>query len=109
MVGADEAEQAKRRSAELERQLADLQKQLTDRDRELAALRGDLSVQMARLQEAQRGIGKALRKEVEKGTILVDLRQDHLLVIWPPVSCSDQGRINSNRLESMRSRRSAPF
>lgn len=64
---------AKQRAADLERQLA-------DRDRELAALRGDLSAEMAKLKEAQRGLIKALRPQIEKGTIKVDLNNERLLI-----------------------------
>ncbi len=97
-------DQAKARAAELERQLAslqasagdkdklaadlaaakqraaDLERQLADRDRELAALRGDLSAEMAKLKEAQRGLIKALRPQIEKGTIKVDLNNERLLI-----------------------------
>lgn len=89
---------AKQRNAELEAQLAaaqssgaaelaasnqrvaDAEKQLADRDRQLAALRGDLSAEMAKLSEAQRGLVRALRPEIEKGNITVDLNNERLLI-----------------------------
>jgi chemotaxis protein MotB len=63
-----------------DQRLADLQKQLADRDKELAALRGDLSAEMAKLSEAQRGIIRALRPEIEQGNITVDLNNERLLI-----------------------------
>lgn len=63
----------KQRVAELERQLA-------DRDKELAGLRGDLSSEMAKLKEAQRSLVKALRSQIEKGTIAVDLNNERLSI-----------------------------
>ncbi|HSA61146.1 MAG TPA: OmpA family protein [Nitrospiraceae bacterium] len=62
------------------RRIADLEKQLADRDKELAGLRGDLSAEMAKLKEAQRGLIKALRPQIEKGTIMVDLNNERLLI-----------------------------
>lgn len=70
---AAELAAARQRIAELERQLA-------DRDKELAGLRGDLSSEMAKLKEAQRGLIKALRPQIEKGTIMVDLNNERLLI-----------------------------
>jgi chemotaxis protein MotB len=64
---------ARQRVAELERQLA-------DRDTELAGLRGDLSSKMAKLKEAERGLLKALRPEIDKGAITVDLNNERLLI-----------------------------
>ena len=101
---AAELEQAKRRISELEAQLAalnasgvdkdklaadltasqrrtaELEKQVADRDRELAGLRGDLSAEMAKLKDAQRGLVRALRPQIEKGTIMVDLNNERLLI-----------------------------
>ncbi len=62
------------------RRNADLEKQLADRDKELAGLRGELSTEMAKLKEAQRGLIKALRPQIEKGTIMVDLNNERLLI-----------------------------
>ena len=101
---AAELEQSKRRISELEAQLAalaaagadkdklaadlaasqrrtaELEKHVSDRDRELAALRGDLSAGMAKLKEAQRGLVRALRPQIEKGNIMVDLNNERLLI-----------------------------
>ena len=60
--------------------VADLENQLADRDKELAGLRGDLSAEMAKLQEAQRGLIRALRPEINKGDITVDLNSERLLI-----------------------------
>jgi chemotaxis protein MotB len=70
---AAELEASKRRIAELERLLA-------ERDRELAGLRGELSSEMAKLKEAQRGLIRALRPQIEKGDITVDLNNERLLI-----------------------------
>jgi chemotaxis protein MotB len=95
---AEQLAQAGKRNSELEAQLAaltatgaansaaaqrrttDLEKQLADRDRELAGLRGDLSAEMAKLKEAQRGVIRALRPQIEKGNIMVDLDNERLLI-----------------------------
>jgi chemotaxis protein MotB len=70
---AGELAAAKQRVAELEGQLA-------DRDKALAGLRGDLSTEMAKLKEAQRGLVRALRPQIEKGDITVDLNNERLLI-----------------------------
>lgn len=62
------------------RDRAELEKQLADRDRELAALRGDLSAEMAKLKDAQRGVIRALRPQIESGNIMVDLNNERLLI-----------------------------
>jgi chemotaxis protein MotB len=62
------------------RRIAELEKQLGDRDKELASLRGDLSAEMAKLKEAQRGLVRALRPQIEKGDITVDLNNERLLI-----------------------------
>lgn len=101
---ASELAAAKRRIAELEAQLAasgaagsqkdqlvaelaatkqrvaELESKLAERDKELAGLRGDLSSEMAKLKEAQRGLIRALRPQIEKGNIAVDLNNDRLLI-----------------------------
>jgi chemotaxis protein MotB len=64
---------AQRRTAELEQQIA-------DRERQMAGLRGDLSAEMAKLKEAERGVIRALRPQIEKGTIMVDLNNERLLI-----------------------------
>jgi chemotaxis protein MotB len=60
--------------------VAELERQLADRDKELAGLRGELSAEMAKLKEAQRGLMKALRPQIEKGDITVDLNNERLLI-----------------------------
>jgi chemotaxis protein MotB len=64
---------SKQRNVELERRLG-------ERDAELAALRGELSAEMAKLNAAQRGLIRALRPEIEKGDITVDLNNERLLI-----------------------------
>ena len=59
---------------------AELEALLADRDKELAGLRGNLSAEMVKLKEAQRGLVRALRPQIEKGTITVDLNNDRLLI-----------------------------
>jgi chemotaxis protein MotB len=59
---------------------AELEKLLADRDRELAGLRGDLSSEMAKLKEAQRGLIRALRPQIEKKNIAVELDNERLLI-----------------------------
>lgn len=60
--------------------IADLESRLADRDKELAGLRGDLSAETAKLQEAQRGLIRALRPEIVKGNIAIDLNSERLLI-----------------------------
>ncbi len=60
--------------------VADLEQQLADRDKELAGLRGELSAEMAALKEAQRGLIRALRPQIEKQNIAVDLNNERLLI-----------------------------
>jgi chemotaxis protein MotB len=96
--------QSKARAADLERQLAastalaaGLQADAGDKDKlaaELAAakqrdfelesqlegLRSQLSAEMTKLKEAQRGLIRALRPEIEKGDITVDLNNERLLI-----------------------------
>ena len=66
--------------AALKRRTGELEEQLADRDKELAGLRGDLSSEMAKLKEAQRGLLKALRPQIDKGAIMVDLNNERLLI-----------------------------
>jgi chemotaxis protein MotB len=87
-------EQSKARAAELERQLAALQAandekaklvaelegKLADQNKELASLRGELSTEMAKLREAQRGLIRALRPQIDKNEISVDLNNERLLI-----------------------------
>ncbi|MGA6827619.1 OmpA family protein [Nitrospira sp. NS4] len=60
--------------------VSELERQLADRDQELAGLRGELSTEMAKLREAQRGLLRALRPQIEKGDITVDLNNERLLI-----------------------------
>lgn len=66
--------------AACKQRVAELERQLADRDKELAGLRGDLSSEMAKLKEAERGLLKALRPQIDKGTIMVDLNNERLLI-----------------------------
>jgi chemotaxis protein MotB len=59
---------------------AELEKFLADRDRELAGLRGDLSSEMAKLKDAQRGLIRALRPQIEKKNIAVELDNERPLI-----------------------------
>ncbi|MDE3051040.1 MAG: OmpA family protein, partial [Nitrospirota bacterium] len=60
--------------------VAELEGKLAERDKELAGLRGELSAEMAKLKEAQRGLVRALRPQIEKGDITVDLNNERLLI-----------------------------
>jgi chemotaxis protein MotB len=66
--------------AAAKQRVAELEKQLADRDKELAGLRGDLSAEMAKLKEAQRGIIRALKPQIDKKNIAVDLNNERLLI-----------------------------
>ncbi len=66
--------------AEARQRLADLEGQLADREKELAGLRGDLSAEMEKLKEAERGLIRALRPQISKGNIAVDLNGERLLI-----------------------------
>jgi chemotaxis protein MotB len=66
--------------ATAKQRVADLEKQLADRDKELAELRGDLSTEMAKLKEAQRGLIRALRPQIDKKNIAIDLNNERLLI-----------------------------
>ena len=69
-----------RLAAELEAQLAAAKQRNADLEAQLAGLRGDLSAETAKLQEAQRGLIRALRPEIAKGDITVDLNSERLLI-----------------------------
>jgi len=77
--GADKDKLAAELAAARQRQ-ADLEAQRAERDKELAGLRSDLSAQMAKLQEAERGLIRALRPEIDKGDITIHLNNDRLLI-----------------------------
>ena len=66
--------------AACKQRIAELEGQLADRDKELAGLRGELSTEMTKLKEAQRGLIRALRPQIEKGDITVDLNNERLLI-----------------------------
>ncbi len=66
--------------ADAQQRVAEFERQLAQRDKELAGLRGDLSPEMAKLKDAQRGLLKALRPEIDKGAITVDLNNERLLI-----------------------------
>ncbi len=66
--------------AACKQRVAELEKMLADRDKELAGLRGDLSAEMAKLKEAQRGLIRALKPQIDKQTIAVDLNNERLLI-----------------------------
>ena len=79
-AGAGEKDKLAADLAAARQQIADLEQQLADRDKELAGLRGELSAEMAKLKEAQRGLIRALRPQIEKGDITVDLNNERLLI-----------------------------
>jgi chemotaxis protein MotB len=66
--------------AACKQRVAELEQQLADRDKELAGLRGELSAEMTKLKEAQRGLIRALRPQIDKGDITVDLNNERLLI-----------------------------
>ena len=79
-AGAGDKDKLAADLAAANQRIAELEKQLADRDKELAGLRGELSVEMAKLKEAQRGLIRALRPEIEKGDITVDLNNERLMI-----------------------------
>jgi chemotaxis protein MotB len=79
-AGAGDKDKLAAELAATKQRIAELERQLADRDKELASLRGDLSAEMAKLKEAQRGLVRALRPQIEKGTITVDLNNERLLI-----------------------------
>jgi len=79
-AGAGDKDKLAADLAAANQRIAELDKQLTERDKELAGLRGELSTEMAKLNEAQRGLVRALRPEIEQGNITVDLNNERLLI-----------------------------
>lgn len=81
-VGALESQVAALQAAgdDKAKRVAELESALADRDKQLAGLRGELSAEMAKLKEAERGLIKALRPQIEKGVIKVDLNNERLLI-----------------------------
>ena len=61
-------------------QLAALESQLAERDKELASLQGDLSAEMVKLKAAERGLIRALRPQINKGYISIQLNEERLLI-----------------------------
>ena len=64
----------------LNRRLSEVNGLLADRDKDLAALRGELSAEMGKLKAAQRRLIPALRPQIEKGDITIDLNNERLLI-----------------------------
>jgi len=60
--------------------MAELERQLASRDKELADLRGTLLTEEQKLKTAQRGLLRALRPQIEKGDITIDLNNERLLI-----------------------------
>jgi chemotaxis protein MotB len=79
-AGAGDKDKLAAELAACKQRIAELERQLADRDKELAGLRGELSAEMAKLKEAQRGLIRALRPQIEKGDITVDLNNERLLI-----------------------------
>ena len=79
-LAADQNRALSRSVSNLERQNLELERQLGERDAELAALRGELSAEMTKLKAAQRRLIPALRPQIEKGDITVDLNNERLLI-----------------------------
>jgi chemotaxis protein MotB len=67
-------------TGQLEAELAAARQRNAELESQLAALRGELDTEMAKLKEAQRGLIRALRPEIEKGDITVDLNNERLLI-----------------------------
>ena len=78
--------------AAADRRIADLEKQLADREREMASLRAEQSAEMAKLKEAERGLVRSLRPQIEKGDITVDLNNDRLLINLASAYLFDSGK-----------------
>ena len=69
-----------KRADYLERQLAAAKQRISDLEAQLAAMGGAAGDEQARLKEAQRGLIRALRPQIEKGNITVDLNNERLLI-----------------------------
>jgi chemotaxis protein MotB len=79
-AGAGDKDKLASDLAAARQRIDELEGQLADRDKELAGLRGELSAEMTKLKEAQRGLIRALRPQIEKGDITVDLNNERLLI-----------------------------
>ncbi|MCX5723992.1 MAG: OmpA family protein [Nitrospirae bacterium] len=66
--------------ASVRQRMAELERQLAERDKELVGLRSELSAEMTKLKDAQRGLIRALHPQIEKGDITVDLNSERLLI-----------------------------
>ncbi|MBK9947112.1 MAG: OmpA family protein [Nitrospira sp.] len=66
--------------AAAKQRMADLEAQLADRDKDLSGLRGDLSAEMAKLKQAERGLIRALKPQIDEKNITVDLNNERLLI-----------------------------
>ncbi|MDH5725784.1 MAG: OmpA family protein [Nitrospira sp.] len=77
---AGEADKLSSELTDAKQRIADLESQLADRDKELAGLRGDLSAEMAKLKEAERGLIRSLGPQIKKGDITVHLNDERLLI-----------------------------
>ena len=66
--------------AALRQRNSDLEAQLADRDKELSGLRGDLSAEMEKLKQAERGLIRALKPQIDEKNITVDLNNERLLI-----------------------------
>lgn len=66
--------------ASVRQHMAELERQVAERDKELAGLRSELSAEMTKLKDAQRGLIRALHPQIEKGDITVDLNSERLLI-----------------------------
>jgi chemotaxis protein MotB len=76
----DEKERLAAELAAAKQRNADLEGQLAERDQELTGLRGDLSAEMAKLKEAERGLIRSLGPQIKKGDITVHLNDERLLI-----------------------------
>ncbi len=78
--GAGDKDKLAAEYAAARQRMTELEGQLSERDQQLAGVRGDLSSEMAKLKDAERGLLKALRPQIDKGDIMVDLNNERLLI-----------------------------
>lgn len=69
-----------RLGAESEAQLAALRQRIADLEAQLADRDKDLSAGMAKLKQAERGLIRALKPQIDKNNITVDLNNERLLI-----------------------------
>jgi chemotaxis protein MotB len=79
-AGAGDKDKLAAELAACRQRVAELERMLADRDKELAGLRGDLSAEMSKLKEAQRGLIRALKPQIDQNNIAVDLNNERLLI-----------------------------